>query len=89
MGFARVLKKKLNERYPNNGMNHQILRFGNYLDPRFKGIHLEIAQELTSTKSELENFWTAHEEDSPDENRVQISDEELQLSPTSKLRRDL
>ena len=48
--------KTLNERYPNNGVNKQLLRFANYLGPRFKGIHLYSDMKLESTKNELEDL---------------------------------
>ena len=60
IGFAKVLKRKLNERYPNNGVNKQLLRFANYLDPRFKGIHLYNDMKQESTKNELEDLWKAY-----------------------------
>ena len=60
IGFAKVLKRKLNERYPNNGVNKILLRFANYLDPRFKGTHLYNDMKLESTKNELEDLWKAY-----------------------------
>ena len=40
VGFAKTLKKKLDERFPNFGTNLHLARKGNYLDPRFRGLHL-------------------------------------------------
>lgn len=40
IGFARSLKRNLEKRFPNRGMDIQERRFANYLAPQFKGVHL-------------------------------------------------
>ena len=40
LDFAKTLKEMLEKRFPDMGMNCPLRRAANYLDPRFKGLHL-------------------------------------------------
>ena len=51
VGFARELKKQLEIRFPNTGSENKYRRFGNYLAPQFRGIHLDVLNKLEDTKN--------------------------------------
>ena len=91
VGFARELLKRLNERFPNCGMDVFERRAANYLDPRYKGLHLHSAGLLAATKKSIEEKyfepaagWLA---DMVDQREPQIPD--VQLSPTSRLMKEM
>ena len=44
--FAKILLADLRERFPNHGIDCLASCYGNFLDPRLKGIHLEEIGEL-------------------------------------------
>jgi hypothetical protein len=54
--FAISLREKLSEerRFPEFGMNREMSRFGNFLNPALQGLHLRFYNKLESTKIELE-----------------------------------
>ena len=88
VGFAKTLKKKLKERFPDYGTNLDLLRKANYLDPRFRGLHLESVGRLESTKDDLENLWNETEGE-PEEVDLDLEHDgpmRRDLSPTSLLR---
>lgn len=90
--FARELKKNLNKRFPNHGMDNRLRRAANFLDPRFKGIHLDSAGRLESTMDELEEDWNDIKPEEPMEAHTAVETPDnyaAQLSPTSKLRNRL
>ena len=91
VGFAKTLKKKLDERFPNFGTNLHLARKGNYLDPRFRGLHLTSLGKFDSTKNELENIWNDIHGEPEEENPGQSTNDpaSIDLSPTSKLRQKL
>ena len=80
--FARSLQARLEERFPERGMTRLERRIANFLDPRFKGIHLRLTNWLQRTKEEMEAKYMVHQE-------IAVSDEvdlpDPALSPTSKL----
>ena len=87
IGFARSLKRNIEKRSPNKGMEVQERRFANYLAPQFKGVHLLTENRLQSTKDEIEaasNKLDNVEEDNA-EQEDSDSDNNVELSPTSKL----
>ena len=82
LSFARTLKRKLEERFPNQGMDVEERCFANYLDPRFKGIHLALVAMKGRIKESIkEKFGEGmhHTDNILDE--VDMAP----LSPTSKL----
>ena len=54
LGFARELKRQIEERFPQKGTKSKWRRMANYLAPQFKGIHLEEENKLSITKDEIE-----------------------------------
>ena len=86
VGFARELENNLEKRFPDFGMGRLERRLANYLDPRYKGIHLRAKSKFDETKKEIEDIWkenalpTEEDDDDPIEPVV-----EAPLSPTSKL----
>ena len=90
IGFARELSKRIEERFPNKGMNISERRFANYLDPRYRGLHLQAGGVLDLTMKEIE---AANEEDNLttiEGGNKSVSStsgsSSVPLSPTSKLR---
>ena len=47
--FAREMKKNLEKRFPNYGLDVFVRRAANYLDPHFKGIHLKMFRYFDAT----------------------------------------
>ena len=80
--FARTLQTNLEMRFPDRGMDRLERCVGNYLDPRFKGIHLSLVAKLGPTKQRMEERWGV--QDVPVLEGVQVA-ADLSLSPTSKL----
>lgn len=90
--FARELKKNLDKRFPNHGLDVFEQRAANYLDPHFKGIHLRKFKQFDSTKDRVENFiMEALEEDANGDINAGLNNNVDnagggEMSPTSKLR---
>ena len=95
--FAKELKKNLEKRFPNHGLNVDERRAANYLDPRLKGIYLKKFRVFESTKDELESstYRAQYEEvsnldtvgrDSLNNNEPRNTTE---LTPTEKLRLEI
>ena len=83
--FAKALLKNLQKRFPNSGADIFERKVANYLDPRYKGVHLSVIGVLEETKVEINEKY-ADEDDRSD--RVQAASNEssgLDLSPTSRL----
>ena len=86
IGFARVLQTKLEERFPNKGTEKLERCVANYLDPRYKGIHLSIFNQLTLTKETMEAKWGHLLLTGPAEAELELEEvPDVTLSPTSKL----
>ena len=84
IGFARVLQTKLEERFPNKGMEKLERCVANYLDPRYKGIHLSIFNQLTLTKETMEARWGHLLLTGPAEAELELEEvPDVTLSPTS------
>ena len=82
--FARMLRGKVLQsepikRFPMCGAEEEIYRYGNYLDPVFKGVHLEALEALQKTKQEMVERWD--EADDEEEGKEEDEDED----PTTKL----
>ena len=54
---AKQLKRRVDQRFPKYGTDNHLHCLGNYLDPKFRGVHLELVDELESTKSLLKLQW--------------------------------
>jgi hypothetical protein len=93
--FAAQLRENLSEqrRFPEFGINREMNRFGNYLNPALQGLHLGFYDKLEITKTELEaklGIWRGdvttavasaeEEEDGPPP---------AKLTPTQLLRRQM
>ena len=92
IGFARTLKRNLEKRFPNKGMEVEERRFADYLAPQFKGVHLLSCNRLESTKAEIEAASNRMESlvdeiESVDEDEDDDDRQNVELSPTSKLMR--
>ena len=87
VGFARELKKNLDKRFPDFGMGRFERRVANYLDPRYKGVHLKTKHKFSETKKEIENDWKENQNHEIVEDGAEADEsiDEIQLSPTSKL----
>ena len=82
--FSKALLKRIEQRYPNSGADNFERCVGNYLDPRYKGGHLEEEDKLEVTKIKMEIRFKDQEE-----NETQDEAQELEtsdMSPTSKMR---
>ena len=94
IGFARELRRQIEKRFPEKGSTKPLPCMANYLAPNLKGIHLEEQEKMESTKDLIEQEW----------NKMQLRDEsilsgvgeqpeeeedEIELSPTSKLRKKM
>ena len=53
--FAQELKAQIEVRFPDKGTDRVQRRMANYLDPKFRGAHLDQYEKLESTKQEIEN----------------------------------
>ena len=91
VGFARELLSRLEQRFPNYGTEVFERRAANYLDPRYKGLHLQTAGLLDETKTSIEQKYFTPAAGWLDDMVEQIQPEvpQVQLSPTSKLMREL
>ena len=94
--FAKELKKNLERRFPNHGLNVFERRAANYLDPHFKGIHLKKFQEIEATKAEIEKLIVDAQKDSEvddataeEETNNNRTNNQGNMSPTSKLRMEM
>lgn len=58
IGFAKLLLSNLKKRYPNGGTGVEERAVGNYIDPCWKGIHLNKHLVLLSTKQMIKERWS-------------------------------
>ena len=61
--FAQVLMSKIENRFPNCSAFNDIHAIGNYIDPAFKGVHLETLGVMESTKEKILERWNYLEVD--------------------------
>ena len=54
MKFTEALREKLQKRFPDFGTDRELHRFGNYMNPSLKGLHLKLLKIFNETKEELE-----------------------------------
>ena len=55
--FATELRDQIEIRFSNCGSDEEVNRFANYLDPAFKGIHIEVLGSLNCTKEAILLKW--------------------------------
>jgi hypothetical protein len=87
--FARELKRNLEKRFPNLGMDLSLRRMANFLDPSFKGLHLSVKNLLDDTKTEIETEAKKFDCQDVENEETEVADNSAILSPTSKLRKQL
>ena len=91
IGFARELQNRLEQRFPNYGTEVFERKVANYLDPRYKGCHLQTVGALEGTKSSIEERYFTQDagwlSDMVEPQEPEASN--VQLSPTSRLMREL
>ena len=83
--FAKALFKNLQKRFPNSGGDIFERKVANYLDPRYKGIHLSVIGELEQTKLEMNEKFGDAEESGQTAQASGNESPNLELSPTSRL----
>ena len=87
--FARILREKLNSRFPQFGTDRSLNRMGNLLNPALKGVHLKLVDKYEETKKEMEEKlkeWMEEEMDKPVEEEDGGSPP-AKISPTEMLKR--
>ena len=94
--FAKELKKNLEKRFPNHGMDVLERRAANYLDPHLKGIHLRKFKYLDLTKNEIEKHSTSDQEERVEDNygiaNLDNNNDAApgdEMSPTARLRLEM
>ena len=92
IGFGRELRRQIERRFPEKGTTKPLACMANFLSPKLKGIHLEESDKLESTKDLIEEEWNKMK--TADDSVLSAvgeqprePDEDIELSPTSKLRR--
>ena len=86
--FARNLLADLRQRFPNHGLDCLASCYGNFLDPRLKGIHLEEIGELHDyVEGITRNISTYDVEKEGQDDESDVSDVNENLTPTEKLLR--
>ena len=84
--FSKALLKRIEQRYPNSGTDNFERCVGNYLDPRYKGGHLEEENKLEVTRIKMEIRFKEQEENETQGRTPSQELETIDLSPTSKMR---
>ena len=90
--FARKLKENLEVRFPAKGTECEIYCKANYLNPKYRGIHLMAEDKLEEAKSAMEEEWKQKQADEVLSAEAVSLDENVlpaKLSPTSQLRKKL
>ena len=84
--FAKNLRKSLQRRFPNFGLDEKVVGFGNFLDPHLKGVHLDQIGRLEQYVNAVSKAISGYEAPSGDtEEEIVIENEKL--TPTEKLLR--
>ena len=93
VAFAKLLRRKLNTRFPEFGTDRLISCFGNMLNPSTKGVHLKLVGKFESTKDYLEEKlgeWKAEHGEMMAEEEVmedEVMEEPKKLSATEALKK--
>ena len=85
--FAKNLLADLRERFPNHGLDCLASCYGNFLDPRLKGIHLEEIGELHDYVEGITRNISTYEveKEAEEDDESIVSDVNENLTPTEKL----
>ena len=95
VAFAKVLRAKMNFRFPEFGTDRLINCFGNLLNPSTKGVHLKLVGKFESTKDDLEEKLGEWKADhgvvvmEVDEDEEDVEEEPQKLSATEALKKRL
>ena len=91
--FTEVLREKLLPRFPDFGTDRELHRFGNYLNPSLKGLHLKLLKINSQTKEELEEKlgeWKPELEKNDDiDDPEEVSEPPSKLTATKMLRKQM
>ena len=86
--YAKNLRKHLQQRFPNFGLNHKVVVLGNFLDPHLKGVHIEKAGKMSDTlevvKQMISKYNLPQNEDKSDHGDSEDIDE-VEMTATQKL----
>lgn len=82
--FAQVLVKQVLKRFPNCAAGHYIPAIANYIDPVFKGVHIEALGALQETKNKILIRWGNLEEANASNDQVDVGLEDMEddIDPT-------
>ena len=86
LGFTKELLSNVQSRFPGGGTYVSERCVANYIDPAWKGVHLMNLGKLEDTKQLIKGRWAQLELEG---RREEIDEEQLPLSPTSKLLKQL
>ena len=87
--FAKKLKENLEVRFPAKGTDCEIYCQANYLNPKYRGIHLMAEDKLEEVKRAMEAEWKQKQADEEVSAEAASLDQNVlpaKLSPTSQLR---
>ena len=82
--FARILREKLNSRFPKFGTDRSLNCMGNLLNPSLKGVHLKLVDKFEQTKKLMEEKleeWMGVEMEKP----IEEEEQDDGRSPPAKL----
>jgi len=63
--FATVLSSKVEKRFPNCEANNATPAIANYIDPAFKGVHIEAIGSMQVTKEKIKRIWRFLDDEKP------------------------
>ena len=95
MAFAKVLRAKLNARFPEFGTDRLINCFGNLLNSSAKGVHLKLVGKFESTKDDNEEKLGEWKSDhgldmmEVDDDEEEVAEQPQKLSATEALKKRL
>ena len=82
--FAQELARQVSKRFPNCAAGHDIAAIANYVDPVFKGVHIEALGALQVTKNKILNRWGNLEESDTSDDQVDavLEERDNDIDPT-------
>ena len=93
VNFTKMLREKLEVRFPKFGTDRELHRFGNYLNPCLKGLHLQLLHIFEDTKDEMEEKlgeWKIGEKDEIElEEEMEVTEPPAKLTITEMLKRKM
>ena len=83
-----MLAKQVLKRFPNCAAGHDIPAIANYIDPVFKGVHIEALGALQETKNKILIRWGNLEEANASNDQVDVGLEDMEddIDPTLLLK---